>query len=170
MSGFSLQQRKKSIHFLPLRCSDTFWPPSWKESQCSVTTWLELILCGGVGESFFPKYLMMGPDDFCPIELIPIPNIPLISHLPFSIHSLRLVHEPGIPHSDLSVLVGGGGGVMLTWIFKNNNYSSLIILYNSTALWVAKQGISQKTSNKRVHSSLVSTDRESLAQSTFRRI
>ena len=170
MSGLSLQQRKKSIHFLPVRCSDTFWPPSWKESQCSVTTSLALILCGGVGESFLPKYLTMGPDDFCPIELIPIPNIPLISHLPFSIHSLRLVHEPGIPHSDLSVLVGGGGGVMLTWIFKNNNYSSLIILYNSTALWVAKQGISQKTSNKRVHSSLVSTDRESLAQSTFRRI
>ena len=170
MSELSLQQRKKSIHFLPVRCSDTFWPPSWKESQCSVTTSLALILCGGVGESFLPKYLTMGPDDFCPIELIPIPNIPLISHLPFSIHSLRLVHEPGIPHSGLSVLVGGGGGVMLTWIFKNNNYSSLIILYNSTALWVAKQGISQKTSNKRVHSSLVSTDRESLAQSTFRRI
>lgn len=170
MSGLSFQQRKKSIHFLPVRCSDTFWPPSWKESQCSVTTSLALILCGGVGESFLPKYLMMGPDDFCPIELIPIPNIPLISHLPFSIHSLRLVHEPGIPHSDLSVLVGGGGGVMLTWIFKNNNYSSLIILYNSSASWVAKQGISQKTNNKRVHSSLVSTDRESLAQSTFRRI
>ena len=113
MSGFSLQQRKKSIHFLPLRCSDTFWPPSWKESQCSVTTSLALILCGGVGESFFPTYLTMRPDDFCPIELIPIPDIPLISHLPFTIHSLPLIHGPGLPHNDLSVpfmMEGARGG------------------------------------------------------------
>lgn len=59
------------------------------------------------------RELMMGPDDFCPIELIPIPNIPLISHLPFTIHSLPLIHGPGLPHNDLSVpfmMEGAGGG------------------------------------------------------------
>ena len=58
---------------------------------------------------------MMRPDDFCHIELIPILDIPLISHLPFTIHSLPLIHGPGLPHNDLSVPfmmegAGGGGG------------------------------------------------------------
>ena len=81
---------------------------------------------------------MMRPDDFCPIELIPILDIPLISHLPFTIHSLPLIHGPGLPHNDLSVpfmMEGAGGGRSNADVnfFLNKTYSSLVILYNSSA-------------------------------------